>query len=125
MNTTRRLTDRERRLRKIALKKRILKERMIKTSLLFGSIFGIVLVLFLNVIPVKASAGEEYYKYYTSITVEYGDTLWAIADEHYTIGYDDHEEYIEEVMFINHIPDENDIVSGEVLVIPYYSDEVK
>lgn len=74
---------------------------------------------------VNAHDNDILHKYYTSITVQPGDSLWSIAEEHYALGYDCTEDYIKEVMHINHLADENEIISGSTLVIPYYSEEIK
>ncbi len=63
------------------------------------------------------------YKYFTSIQIEPGDTLWNLADryadqEH----YDSREVYITEVMAMNHMTDE-DLSAGSYLILPYYSSE--
>lgn len=64
------------------------------------------------------------YKYFTSITVEYGDTLYSLAEE-YTKGYEvEISHYIEEVQHINHLEDEV-IHSGQQIIIPYYSNDLK
>lgn len=64
------------------------------------------------------------YKYFTSVTVEYGDTLYSLAEK-YTEGYDmELSDYVEEVMNINHLDDE-DIRSGQNLIVPYFSEELK
>lgn len=65
------------------------------------------------------------YKYYTSIRVQSGDTLWSIAEE-YMAGKDqgDIYDYIEEVEQINHIT-EDGLIAGNTICIPYYSDELK
>ncbi len=74
----------------------------------------------------KASSGEDLtYKYYTSVTVNSGDTLSSIASEYMTDEYADASEYIKEVKSINHIEDGNDIVAGENIVVPYYAAEFK
>lgn len=63
-------------------------------------------------------------KYYTSMTVSAGDTLWTIAAEH--MGESGHyasaSEYITEVMRMNGLDNET-IYAGQHLVIPYYSAE--
>lgn len=61
------------------------------------------------------------YKYYTSVQIEPGDTLWTLADryadkEHYV----SQDQYIAEVMSMNHLDDEN-IYAGNYLILPYYS----
>lgn len=72
----------------------------------------------------QSSAAVEYpvYKYYTSIELEEGDTLWSIADTYATKGCQSKNDYIAEVKELNQI-DENDIHSGQHLLIPYYSEK--
>lgn len=72
----------------------------------------------------QSSAAVEYpvYKYYTSIELEEGDTLWSIADTYAAKGCQSKNDYIEEVKELNQI-DENDIHSGQHLLIPYYSEK--
>ncbi len=65
---------------------------------------------------------EKIYKYYTSISIKKGDTLWSIASEYMTAEYDSIEEYIMEVKKLNHISG-NKIYTGKYLTIPYYSAE--
>lgn len=65
------------------------------------------------------------YKYFTSVVIEHGETLYSLADEH-TEGFDvDINNYIEEVIHINHLDDASSIQSGQYLIIPYYSNELK
>ena len=59
------------------------------------------------------------YKYYTSILVENGDTLWSIALENMTPEYEQIEEYISEVRRLNHLCGDN-IRAGEYLTLPRY-----
>jgi LysM repeat protein len=68
---------------------------------------------------------EPSYKYYTSIEVHSGDTLWDIASVYYqNNGYDDIRDYIKELKTLNHMTDDT-IVSGTKLVVSYYSTEYK
>lgn len=63
-------------------------------------------------------------KYYTSITVENGDTLWDIADE-YISGYDiDKNDYIAEVSALNNLS-KDEIHAGQSIVVAYYTRDVK
>ncbi|MCR4588569.1 MAG: LysM peptidoglycan-binding domain-containing protein, partial [Lachnospiraceae bacterium] len=55
----------------------------------------------------------------------YGQSLWDIASEYADSHYDSVADYIEEVTFINHIEDPDQISAGTVLVVPYYSAEFK
>lgn len=63
------------------------------------------------------------YKYYTDVTVQKGDTLWDLAMKYMTEEYSGPEEYIREVKKINHLGAQLDC--GQILVLPYYSDEIK
>lgn len=64
-----------------------------------------------------------YYKYYTNIEIQPGDTLWNLADN-YMENYESKTVYIKEVNELNSLKDGN-IVSGQVLIMPYYSTEYK
>lgn len=73
----------------------------------------------------KAQGNDEeiLYKYYKSVVVEAGDTLWDYADEYSTKEYyDSHQDYINEVMQMNGLYDDQ-ITEGQHIVLPYYSPE--
>ena len=65
-----------------------------------------------------------YNKYYTSIRIEYGDTLWKIADEYINGFHISKEKYIEEICKLNNIS-EDEIHAGDYIVVPYYSVDIK
>ena len=67
----------------------------------------------------EAAPSETHYKYYTSIRIERGDTLWSVAAAR-SDGFDSGNDFIREVIRINHLTDEN-IREGDYLIIPYYS----
>lgn len=67
----------------------------------------------------QASADDMPIKYYTSIRVESGDSLWSIARAHMGEGYDDIGDYIQEVKTINQLG-EDEIHAGQYLTIPYF-----
>lgn len=64
------------------------------------------------------------YKYYTSICVAPGDSLWSIAEEHMSSDYETVYDYISEVQEINHLSGDY-LRAGTKLCVPYYSDEYK
>lgn len=68
----------------------------------------------------KDDSTETSYKYYKSIIVSGGDTLWTIAEEYMDEEhYDSINDYIQEVKSMNSLTD--DVIRyGEYLVIPYY-----
>lgn len=61
-------------------------------------------------------------KYFTSITIGEGDSLWTIAQANRTEEYDSIEEYIDEVKSINHLEDDV-ITAGRHIVIPHYTSD--
>lgn len=87
-------------------------------------VFGILLGTGMNALASSDKDIASYNKYYVSIRVESGDTLWTIADEYidgFNIKKDD---YINEVCEINEIS-KDDIHAGDYIVVPYYSQDVK
>lgn len=72
----------------------------------------------------REAAQPTYYKYYTSIRVESGDTLWSIADRYLCEQTGSHDDYIREVMQMNGLKS-SDIHTGESLTVFYYSTELK
>lgn len=96
---------------------------------LFMCVLTMMLVVSLSLIffgfGTKAQENDEviYYKYYTSITVQAGDTLWDYAEqygdkEH----YDSAKDYIKEVIKMNALSNDK-ITSGQHIILPYYSPE--
>lgn len=116
-------------LERIRRRQKIQRIRRIKRTIAV-SVMTLVLVagLALTVNVIKSAAQDKdvqtTYKYFTSVVVEYGDTLYSLAEEH-TEGYDvEINEYVEEVIHINHLEDET-IQSGQYLVVPYFSHDLK
>lgn len=95
-----------------------------KKKMLIG--FALVLVVSILLIPqltIKTNANDGY-KYYTDIIIQPGDNLWKIANKYADpVHYKDISSYIAEVKHINHIENDSHIVSGQMLIIPYYADE--
>lgn len=58
-------------------------------------------------------------KYYTSIQIHTGDSLWSIAEEYISEEYHSVPEYIEELKRVNHLKNDT-IHSGKYLVVSYY-----
>ena len=92
------------------------------------SIFTFILILsfstlFFSLRTKAQGQNELLYKYYKSVVVEEGDTLWhyacQYAQEEY---YDSQEDYIQEVIHINSLSEDH-ITAGQYLILPYYSPE--
>lgn len=79
-----------------------------------------------HAIQSSASTGQEEinFKYYKNITVQYGETLWDIADDY--MNHDEYKnkaQYIAEVKNMNHLDNEGTIQAGQKLIVPYYSND--
>lgn len=120
-NTRKRKSLRERR----KIQKRNLQLRAAAALLSF---VAVIFLLIFHFTPQNTQADSEpkapTYKYYTSIRVSSGDTLWDIANEYRTEEYSSISSYISEVREINHLKS-NQITDGMYLCVPYYSEECK
>lgn len=116
--------DREyRRARRAA---RLRKERVRKAKLMIAGLSAalcMVCVFTLSYRSIRTSASSGL-KYYTSVSVESGETLWSLADKYIDYNfYKDRNSYISEVKSINHLDDNGFIRAGQTLILPYYSRE--
>ena len=81
-----------------------------------------VCVLVLNQNTIQADESIEYNKYFKSVEIKTGDTIWSIAEENIPENSSiDIREYIEEVQQINSLNGDN-ITSGMNIVVPYYAE---
>ena len=93
-------------------------------------VLTVVLVLIFTIsyhaiVSKATSASEEVaYKYYKSIEINSGDSLWSIAETYAGEEYASEQNYIDEVKLINHMSDDS-LTSGQYLIVPYYSTEFK
>lgn len=62
-------------------------------------------------------------KYYTSVEIQDGDTLWDLAGSYAARGYSSRMEYIDEIRELNHLTGDK-ITAGGYLTVPYYGAEV-
>lgn len=104
------------------------REMMIRIKITVAATFLLLIGIFLlNTLRTEAieQIPETTYKYFTYHEIEKGDTLHDLAKEYISYEfYDNIQEYIEEVKEINHM--ENDlIIAGNMLVLPYFSTEHK
>jgi LysM repeat protein len=81
-----------------------------------------VVVTFGSFISVAKNKTENdpTYKYYTSIQIQSGDTLWELADNYISSEYNSINDYINEVKQLNSL-ETDDIHEGQYLTVPYYS----
>ena len=95
--------------------------------IIMGFLILLFIVLFYNVFFVSAEEKadrEVLYKYYTSVRIEPGDTLWEIASETMTSEYDSVPEYVEVLKRMNNLTSD-EIQAGQNLIIAYNDTEYK
>ena len=107
----------ERRIRMNRMKRRrVLRKHILTLALTFVLVITCSMMFF--TVKTKAQNRDEavYYKYYKSITVSRGDSLWTYAEEYADEDhYDNYQIYIDEVLQMNGLSSE-DITTGQHLV---------
>lgn len=103
-------------------RREVVKKQRMAAAVIVAVICILIGSVLFGAMRAKAASAVSYYKYYTSIQVQKGDTLWKIADTYRADEYVDRNAYIEEICSINHVT-EHDIHAGQYLTIPYYSIE--
>ena len=114
----------ERRIRKNKARRQ---REMQKNIILIIMTFCLIITasLSMNSFFSNASDSNTSYKYYKSITIENGDTLWSIAQEYMDDKYyDSINEYINEIKRMNTL-NNDDITYGQHLIVPYYEETLK
>lgn len=130
METRNLICAEERKQRNRAEIKRQKRTKQIYQRLILSASLVLVIAVICSInffmINVKASSEQETitYKYYTSITIEAGETLWDIAGTYMSDEFSSVQKYIDEVKNINHLTNDK-IYAGENLIVPYYSSEYK
>ena len=104
------------RRRKMVLKRRI---RMVIAAF-------ILILIGILVIPIshfKVAAGEKNMRQieYKTYVVQYGDTLWGLADSYMGNNFKNHQDYIHDVMRANGM-NQAMIYEGQLLIIPCEGD---
>lgn len=116
----------ERELKRYARVIRLRRERARKCLAAIIAVCATVCMILICSVSYRAlnSSASDGFKYYTGITVGVGESLWDLAGEYMDSShYISRESYIDEVCSINHLDDENDITAGQLLILPYYSQE--
>ena len=111
----------ERRIQRNRIRRnRQIKRRCFFSLLLFVTVLTVSFIVFGFKADAKSKNDTSEFKYYKSVTVSSGDTLYEYAAE---FGKADMEEdFVKEVVRMNNLASE-DITLGMNLIIPYYSTE--
>lgn len=109
---------RERRVRRI-------RRSRVKVIGMLSALFFLICLSVSSVVFAGGNKKEEpVYKYYTSIEIKPGDSLWSIASEYCDDMDMSVNDYIREIKRLNRLPDDS-ITSGQYLTIMYVSNEYK
>lgn len=105
---------------------RALVVRSQKIAILVSAIIVISLIVLLcsSIHAFANSNSKPVNKYYTSIVIEDGDTLWTLADRYNNSTIMNKQDYIKEICILNCIS-EDSIHTGDSIIVSYYSDEEK
>ena len=109
----------------VILRRRYLKEEKRKKKLricamLFVAVISVTVLV--SVFTADASDETGRIKYYTSIELSAGDSLWSVADRYMTEEYAGRDAFIRELCKLNHLRRDDLIHEGQHLVVPYYTD---
>lgn len=117
-----------------AQRRKYKRERTRRTKQIFERVLLTICIIALlaigsSAILTKATTTEEaknvYYKYYTQIKIEDGDSLWYIAGKYMENGpYESRKDYMNEVVELNQLSSTK-IIKGQHLIVPYYEDRYK
>ena len=81
---------------------------------------ALCIILFTNGNVARADGeAEARTRYYETITIKGGDTLWSLASEYRTSEYKDNNAYIDDLMYVNNLDSEY-ITAGQHLIIIRY-----
>ena len=107
------------------------RDRTVRFQKRFLAIAGILIISLVIILgtSIRAfasshNAKKPVYKYYTSIQVQSGDTLWSLADTYIDQCNIDKSDYIDEICSLNQLQD-GQIHAGQHIVVAYYSTEIK
>lgn len=98
--------------------------KTLSSKLIIFSLVIIFIIVFWGGKHIFASSGNKkpYNKYYTSVRVEDGDTIWTIADKYIEGFAVDKRDYVEEICKLNKLSD-GKVQSGNYIIVSYYSQE--
>lgn len=107
----------------IDIRRILSKNRTTIFILVFGIAVFIIMGILLSAIflPSKNNQASAANKYYKSIPIQKGDTLWSIATENMDANYyKNTSEYVKEIKTINALVSDR-VTAGNYIIIPYYS----
>ncbi len=111
---------------------RIRRERQLRrrvTTFVVITAVVLFLTLFLSysfLSDASADTDHVQYRYYSTVTVTTGDSVWSIASENIDrMHYRSVDEYVQDIASVNRISPDAKLKAGTNLIVPYYSEELK
>ncbi|WP_049945642.1 LysM peptidoglycan-binding domain-containing protein [Butyrivibrio sp. LC3010] len=102
----------------------IIKRRIITFCIMASIILSLFIILSFSFnSDASANSDNEQFRYYTSVSVTSGDSVWSIAEEYMDeLHYRNTREYVTDIAHINRISPDSKLRAGTNLIIPYYSE---
>ena len=110
-------------MKRVNNKKRIIKNKF-KMAVIVTMFVLLTSISVSSVVLAGNKKEDSVYTYYTSVEIKPGDSLWSIADKYCDGTGLSVKEYIDTIKSINHLGN-NNITSGQYLIVMYVSDEYK
>ena len=111
--------------------RRIARTRQVKRQKMFLIIGVLITMALCSFFSVKAFANTDTTtadsfgtKQYRSVMIYCGDTVESIARDNYSFQYSSVDRMSSEIRSINHISEDEQLIPGNYVVIPYYSQSV-
>lgn len=105
---------------------RIRRQRELRQHIII-CVISVLLVLALVLLfgNIKSEASNKsdqiLYKHYANIQVQYGDTLYSIADRYVCDSKNTVDSFVKEVVYMNDIKNPDYLVAGSYILVPYYA----
>ena len=127
-NNPRYFSESEERIRRNRIRRqRIVRRQFIALACILAIIIFTFSFSFTTIL--SGAEGEDHvtnYKYYKTVTVHSGDSVWSIASANFDEDrYNSINNYICEIYSINGIDSSSIVNAGETLIVPYYSTEYR
>ena len=94
-----------------------------RNRLYTGILLAVIVCCGLMILPSKivssASTKSPQTRYFKSVEIQPGDSLWSIAAANYTGEWESMDSYIKEIQNLNGLTSEN-IHAGNYIAVPYY-----
>lgn len=109
-------------------KQKSVHNQILRFSVIFSIICIITITCGTSFVAAKSSAVSDTantqitQKYYTSVFVKPGETLWKLAEQYMSDEYQNIDSYIAEVKTLNNLEDDQ-INAGSYICLPYYEVE--